>query len=105
MLCVQFIFEPGEYDDEFHQLDNAIDQYARSLTGYVGVDRWFQPDLGRQNSIYYFADQETLRQFARFEDHLEAKAKVNRWYRGYHIVVSEVQGSYGDRNINRGLLP
>ncbi len=109
MICVQFMFEPGEYDEEFTTLDNSIDEYAKSLPGYVGVDRWYQPASdtqgARQNSLYYFTDRETVRDFAKFEDHLEAKQKVSRWYRAYHVVVSEVSGSYGDSNFERGQLP
>jgi hypothetical protein len=33
MICCQFIFKPGTYDDEFHRLDVQIDRYARALRG------------------------------------------------------------------------
>lgn len=56
MLCVQFIFKPGTYDDEFHRLDGEIDTYARSLPGYDHVEIW-NGDGGLVNAMYYFADQ------------------------------------------------
>ena len=31
MICVQFIFKPGTYDEDFHRLDGQIDDYARTL--------------------------------------------------------------------------
>ena len=33
MICCQFIFKPGTYDDDFHELDGQIDTFARSLPG------------------------------------------------------------------------
>ena len=58
MLCAQFIFRPGTYDDEFHELDGQIEAFAQSLDGYVGVDRWVSDDGLSRNSIYYFRDRD-----------------------------------------------
>lgn len=99
MFAASFIFRKGTYDDEFHRLDAAIDAYAESLDGYLGVDRWFSEDGKAQNSIYYWRDMETLSVFSRFPDHLEAKEKYAQWYEGYQIVISEVTASYGDGKI------
>lgn len=30
-IACQFVFEPGEYDDEFHLLDGQIDVFASEL--------------------------------------------------------------------------
>lgn len=98
MFACSFIFTPGEYDDEFYRLDNSIQQYAESMTGYLGTDRWFSEDKLSKNVIYYFRDQESVREFANFSDHKEAKAKYARWYKGYQVVISEVKASYGDGN-------
>lgn len=98
MFSCSFIFTPGEYDDEFYRLDNSIQQYAESMTGYLGTDRWFSEDKLSKNVIYYFKDQESVREFANFSDHKEAKAKYARWYKGYQVVISEVKASYGDGN-------
>jgi heme-degrading monooxygenase HmoA len=96
MFAVSFIFVPGTYDEEFHRLDSSIDNYAQSLEGYIGVERWFSEDRATTNSVYYFRDQETVSIFSRFPDHLEAKGKYQNWYKGYQIVISEVKASYGD---------
>lgn len=96
MLCCQFIFQPGEYDAEFHALDTAIAEYAESMTGYIGSESWVSPDGTRRNAIYYFADASSLQEFSRVGEHLEAKQKYHNWYDGYLIIVSEVKGTYGD---------
>lgn len=98
MFACSFIFTPGEYDDEFYRLDNSIQQYAESMPGYLGTDRWFSEDKLSKNVIYYFKDQDSVREFANFSDHKEAKAKYARWYKGYQVVISEVKASYGDGN-------
>jgi heme-degrading monooxygenase HmoA len=100
MFSAQFIFKPGTYDDEFHRLDAAIDAYAASLEGFLGVERWLSPDGTTKNSTYYFADRATIQTFASFPDHVEAKSKVARWYDGYQVIISEVIASYGDCNIS-----
>ena len=97
MIACQFIFQPGEYDDEFTRLDDSIEAHARSLAGYVGVDRWRDTENGSVlNYIYYFTDMDAVRELARFQNHLAAKREYARWYQGYQIIVSEVQRVYGD---------
>ena len=96
MICVQFIFKPGTYDDEFHRLDGEIDAFARSLPGFDRVELWDAPEGAVVNATYYFTDREALSQLSRFPQHLEAKSQVARWYDGYRIIVSEVTATYGD---------
>ena len=96
MICCQFIFKPGTYDDDFHRLDQQIDRCARALPGFDRVEQWLSPAGDVVNAIYYFTDQEAVAQLARFQQHREAKADVHRWYEGYRIVVSEVRANYGD---------
>ncbi len=95
MICCSFVFEPGEYDDEFHRLDSLVDTYARSLVGFVRVDRWFSEDRRFQNSMYFFADYTAVKLLANYPQHLEAKAGVDRWYRSYRVDVFELKTSYG----------
>jgi heme-degrading monooxygenase HmoA len=100
MFSAQFIFKPGDYDEEFHRLDQSIDAYAATLPGFLGVERWVSvSEQSVRNSIYYFEDMETITKFARFADHREAKKNVHRWYRGYRVVISEVKHGYGDGNL------
>ena len=100
MICCQFIFKPGTYDDDFHRLDHEIDEYARSLPGFDRVEKWLSPEGDVVNAMYYFADRKSVAQLGRFPQHREAKGQVHRWYDGYRIVVSDVRATYGD-----GLLP
>jgi heme-degrading monooxygenase HmoA len=99
MYSAQFIFKPGTYDEEFHRLDDAIEEFVLTMPGYLGVERWLGSQGDVKNSIYYFADKETLTAFSRFPDHLTAKAGVQRWYDGYQVVISEVVAAYGDGKI------
>jgi antibiotic biosynthesis monooxygenase (ABM) superfamily enzyme len=96
VICVQFVFKPGTYDEDFHQLDRQIDAYARSLPGFVRTETWHQPEKGLVNAIYYFDGKGALAQLASFPTHREAKGRVHRWYDGYRIVVTEVTATYGD---------
>ena len=98
MFACSFIFTPGDYDDEFYRLDDSIQKYAESMPGYLGTDRWFSEDKLSKNVIYYFKDQDSVREFANFSDHKEAKAKYAKWYKGYQVVISEVKAAYGDGN-------
>ena len=95
MIAVQFIFSQASYDDEFYELDNSIADFAKSLPGHVGVEKWLSEDGTSQNSIYYFTDRDALAQLAGFSDHLTAKSKVDNWYSSYQVVVTEVLASYG----------
>jgi heme-degrading monooxygenase HmoA len=99
MICCQFIFKPGTYDDDFRRLDGQIDQYARSLPGFEKVETWVAPEGGAINAIYYFADKQSVAQLARFPQHREAKGQVQRWYDGYRIVISEITSTYGDNRL------
>jgi hypothetical protein len=95
VFAVQFIFTQATYDDEFEALDTSIAEFARSLPGHVGVEKWVSEDGASQNSIYYFTDRGALAELAGFPDHLKAKSKVDNWYSSYQVVVSEVIASYG----------
>jgi heme-degrading monooxygenase HmoA len=96
MICCQFIFRPGTYDDDFHRLDQQIDDYARDLPGFDHVETWVAPESRLVNAIYYFTDMASIADLARFSEHREAKGQVQRWYDGYRIVISEVSATYGD---------
>ena len=98
-IACQFVFEPGEYDDEFHTLDGQIDEFASSLEGFISVHRWVSPDGRLRNSIYFFKDMESVKALAKFPQHLTAKQEVKRWYKSYQILITEVTASYGDGNL------
>ena len=96
MYAAQFIFTPGTYDDEFHELDQSIDDYAASHPGFRGSEKWVSPDGRRQNSIYYWVDRKSLSEFAQFPDHLVAKKRYSEWYDSYQVIICEVIAHYGD---------
>lgn len=96
MFACSFMFIPGNLDDEFYALDAIIDDYARSLEGFVGVDRWWSEDKSSKNVVYFFTDKATVETFARFPEHVRAKKDYARWYEGYQVIISEVTSTYGD---------
>lgn len=100
MFSAAFIFEPGDYDDEFHRLNALIDEAAEATDGFIGSESWQSADGRIRNATYYWRTEEALLEFSRHVRHLEAKRQYQRWYKGYHIVVSEVLRSYGDGNLS-----
>ena len=96
MYSAAFIFEPGQYDAEFHRLNALIDSVARSLPGFLGVESWQSADGRRRNATYFWDNLDTLETFSAHPAHQEAKRQYARWYNGYHIVISKVVRSYGD---------
>ena len=96
MYSAAFIFEPGVYDARFKTLDALIEEAAQAIPGYLGVDWWQSADGFRNNAVYYWETQESLRAFSVHPKHLEAKRQYTQWYKGFHIVISQVLHSYGD---------
>jgi len=100
MYSAAFIWEPGVYDAEFHRLNAIIDGVARSLPGFLGVEAWQATEGARRNATYYWDSLETLQAFSAHPVHREAKRQYSRWYKGYHIVISQVLRSYGDETFS-----
>ncbi|MFN8126388.1 MAG: hypothetical protein U0R64_07770 [Candidatus Nanopelagicales bacterium] len=96
MFQISFMFEPGDYDDEFHRLDAEIQAAALDNDGYVGQEMWVSEDGVTRNAVYFWNSLAALREFADVAAHRAAKAQYDRWYRGYHIVVAEIVETYGD---------
>ena len=96
MYTAAFIFEPGTYDDRFLALDAQIEAAAAANPGYLGRETWQSADGTRINATYYWQDLESLKAFSADPNHLEAKRNYQLWYKGFHIVISEVIRSYGD---------
>ncbi|PHV63329.1 antibiotic biosynthesis monooxygenase family protein [Cyanobacterium aponinum] len=96
MYSSAFIFEPGEYDEQFYFLDNQIHEAAASVNGFLGRESWESIDGKRKNAIYYWESMDALKEFSRHPKHIEAKHQYTKWYKGFHVVISEVKHSYGD---------
>ena len=95
MYCCSFIFKPGEYDDDFNRLDNAIDVYCKSLAEFSHVELWQSADGKEKNAMYFFKSQEAIDKLANLKAHLKAKEDVERWYLDYRVNVFELIRSYG----------
>ena len=96
MYSAAFIFEPGTYDERFLTLDAQIESAAQANPGYLGRETWQSEDGKKFNATYYWTDLESLKAFSANPQHLEAKRDYQRWYKGFHIVISQVIRSYGD---------
>ena len=99
MYIASFMFKPGTYDEDFFALDNLIAEAAESLEGFVGKQTWVSKDGEMQNSVYYWDNKEALTEFAKHPKHKLAKKQYKKWYDAYHVEISEVVMSYGDRVI------
>jgi heme-degrading monooxygenase HmoA len=96
MYNASFIFEPGTYDEKFHELDALIEAAANATVGYLGKEVWKSEDGTKTNAIYYWQNLESLKEFASHPKHREAQRQYKLWYKGFHIVIAEVIKSYGD---------
>ena len=85
-----FIIKPKEYNDEFHSLNDQIDEIAVQSPGYLYKEKWFSRDGKIENVVYYWDSLEAIREFAKNELHRMAKSRYEEWYHGYRVMISEV---------------
>jgi heme-degrading monooxygenase HmoA len=104
MFTSTFTFAKGEFDDEFHALDNAIAQVARSIPGYLGEESWENPSNGLNATVYYWDTMESLQALTMHPAHIAAKQRQARWLKGYQVVIAQVIGSYGDGGVPHPLV-
>ncbi len=96
MICAQFVFKPGTDDDDFHRLDDQIDEFARGLPGF-SQDRDVDRARDRRSQRHLLLRRRDVPDPTRpLSDAPRAKGQVARWYDGYRIVISEVRATYGD---------
>lgn len=100
MYLASFIYRPGMPDPDFHRLNDAVAQAARDIDGYLGEDSWASEVGGRRMVTYYWRSPEALAAFARHARHRAAKREQQRWYEGYHVIISEVVTTYGDGRLD-----
>ena len=96
MISASFIFTETNLTDAFFKLDGLIAKAAEATPGFIGKEGWVSPDGTKKNSIYYWEDHAALKAFSTHPLHLEAKQQYQKWYGGFHVVISEVTKSYGD---------
>jgi heme-degrading monooxygenase HmoA len=99
MYSSTFIFRAGQYDEEFHRLDQQIAEAARVIPGYLGEETWENASEGLVQNVYYWESEEALLQLIRHPVHAEAKARQARWLEGYRVVIARVVREYGDGRI------
>lgn len=99
MYTSTFTFATRQFDDAFHALDQAIAEAARATPGYLGEEAWENPASGLVCNVYYWASMEALEALMRHPAHLAAKQRQAEWLNGYHVVIAQVMGSYGDGRI------
>lgn len=104
MYSSTFIFAKGQWDDEFHRLDNEIAQAAKETPGYLGEESWENTSNGLVCNVYYWESLEALQALMCHPTHLQAKARQAGWLAGYEVVISQVLRTYGDSRLT-GLLP
>jgi len=99
MYTSTFTFAKGEFDDEFHALDNVIAQLAKSIPGYLGEESWENPATGLVSNVYYWKTMEALQELIGHPAHIAAKKRQALWLKGYQVVIAQVVRSYGDGGI------
>lgn len=97
-----FTFAWGEVGEEFHALDQRIADAAKSIPGYLGEEAW-ENTSGLVSNVYYWDSMQALQALMAHPAHIEAKRRQAEWLKGYHVVIAQVQGSYGDGGITHPL--
>ncbi len=104
MYSATFIFAKGNWDEEFHRLDEEIAQAAKATPGYLGEESWENTTTGLLATVYYWESLEALQSLMSHPTHLQAKARQANWLDGYQVVISQVLRTYGDSRL-AGMLP
>lgn len=99
MYEARFLFRPGDYDEDFHRLNEQVEAAAANNPGFRGSTKWHHPDDALVMVIYRWDSRESLDEFATHPDHLAAKRRYDEWYDGYQVVVSEIRDEYGDDDL------
>lgn len=90
VYSARFTFRSKEYDQEFKQLNDAIDEVATLNPGFLGKERWSNEEENKKSVVYYWDSLEALKKFSRNPDHRKAKQQYEKWYSGYEIIIANV---------------
>lgn len=96
MFSATFIFDKKQFDETFHQLDQAIAEIAKQTVGYLGEESWENPETGRVSNVYYWESMDGLQELMKHPKHLEAKSLQSNWLKGYQVIIAQVLRAYGD---------
>ena len=100
MYSVSFIFETHKLDEEFQALDSKIEEVAQATEGFLGKESWKLVNGETLNTTYYWATKQTLNTFSKNQQHIIAKRNYKKWYKGFQIIISKVEKSYGDGGLS-----
>ncbi|RDZ39537.1 antibiotic biosynthesis monooxygenase [Haloferax sp. Atlit-4N] len=92
---ITFRLDPGEYDAEFHELNDAIQTAAEETEGYLGKQTWHAPNSEEVLVVYYWESLDAVKSFGADSDHQHAKQRWTKWYDAYEVTVTEVVETYG----------
>jgi heme-degrading monooxygenase HmoA len=95
VYLVTFRIDPGEYDEEFHELNDAIQAAAEATEGYLGKQTWTDPEGEELFVVYQWESLDALESFGAAPDHEIAKDRWTEWYDAYEVTVTEVLERYG----------
>ena len=95
MYLVTFRLEPGEYDEEFRELNGKIQAVAEGMDGYLGKRTWHASESDQVLVVYYWSSLDALEQFGLHADHKTAKQRWTDWYNAYEVIITDVLESYG----------
>lgn len=90
IFTATFIIKPKNYNEEFHALNDQIDEIAKKSPGYLYKENWVSADKKKENIVYYWESLEAIQEFAKNPVHKVAKSRFEEWYHGYKVVISEV---------------
>lgn len=90
VFSATFNMRVKHYDEEFHRLNDRIDEIAKASPGYLGKEYWANDTENMESVIYYWESLESLKQFSNHPDHRDAKRQYQKWYSGYEIIISRV---------------
>jgi len=95
VYLVTFRIDPGEYDAEFHELNDAIQTAAEETEGYLGKRSWTDSESEEELVVYRWETLDALESFGAVPDHETAKGRWTEWYDAYEVTVTEVLEQYG----------
>ena len=99
MYSSTFTFAIKTLTDEFHQLDQEIAAFAKSIPGYLGEEAWENPAAGLFSNVYYWDSMEALQTLMTHPAHQAVKRRQAQWLNGYQVVIAQVLRSHGDGGI------
>lgn len=94
LFLSSFIFEKGEYDDDFYRLDGWIEAFTKTLPGFIGMESYTDAASGRIINNYYWSSREAMETLMNNVEHHKAKQQSGRWLEGYQVVISRIEGAH-----------